>query len=34
MPQAPADGIAHALKLVGPATPNTCPVKNFPAATP
>ncbi|WP_155375286.1 hypothetical protein [Catellatospora vulcania] len=34
LPQVPADGIAHALKLVDPATPNTCPVKNFPAATP
>ncbi|MBB5868206.1 hypothetical protein F4553_001585 [Allocatelliglobosispora scoriae] len=34
LPQTPPDGIAHALKLVDPATPNTCPVKNFPAATP
>ncbi|MEV0457799.1 hypothetical protein [Catellatospora methionotrophica] len=34
LPQVPADGIAHALKLVDPATPNTCPVRNFPAATP
>ncbi|MDI1463311.1 hypothetical protein QEZ54_20210 [Catellatospora sp. KI3] len=34
LPQVPEDGIAHALKLVDPATPNTCPVRNFPAATP